>query len=333
MIDYNQPIARNIGLSRQDVGLSVMSATDGIPTGTFYEGTKSKSILIKSVDKDGKPIESLEHTPVFSMMPSLTGIDQKTIEGLMTGAVSEEDVIASALRTVPLSQAANGIKLLWEEPLVIRRDGERAMRAQCNVLPGKGTESVRENIASQIENIKLPEGYTMKWKGEFSTSNESMDYLLKYYPLAIALMVIILILLFKDYKKPLIIILCLPLMFIGIVPSIILTGKAFGFVAIVATLGLMGLIIRNGIILMDEIVLQISEGVEPVKALLESSASRLRPVMLTTFATALGMIPLLGDALFGSAAVVMMGGLLIGTLVVLLFLPALYALFFGIKNK
>lgn len=333
MVDYNQPIARNIGLSRQDVGLSIMSATDGIPTGIFYEGTKSKSILIKCVDKNGNPIESLEHTPVFSMMPSLSGIDQKTLEGLMTGSVSEEDVIGSTLQTVPLSQASNGINLLWEEPLVIRRDGERAMRAQCNVMPGKGVENVREVLAAQIENINLPEGYTMKWEGELSASGESMDYLLRYYPLAIALMIIILIMLFKDYKKPLIIILCLPLMFIGIVPSIIMTGKTFGFVAIVATLGLMGLIIRNGIILMDEIVLQISEGVEPVKAMLDSSASRLRPIMLTTFATVLGMIPLLGDALFGSAAVVIMGGLLIGTLVILLFLPALFALFFKIKIK
>lgn len=333
MVDYNQSIARNIGLSRQDVGLSLMSATDGIPTGTFYEGIDSKSIYIKCVDKHGKPIESLENTPVFSMMPSLNNINKQTLQGLMMGAVSEEDILAASLQTIPLSQASNGVKVVWEEPVVIRRDGERSMRAQCKVAPGIAVENARQTIVDEIEKIQLPEGYSMQWKGELSDSNESMDYLLKYYPLAIVLMIAILIMLFKDYKKPIIIILCLPLMFIGIIPGILISGKTFGFVAIVATLGLMGLIIRNGIVLMDEIALQISKGVEPVTALLDSSVSRFRPVMLTTLATALGMIPLLGDALFGSAAVVIMSGLLIGTIIVLLFLPTLYALFFRIKLK
>lgn len=333
MVDYNQPVARNIGLSRQDVGLSLMSATDGIPTGTFYEGIDSKSIYIKCVDKNGKPIESLKNAPVFSMMPSLNHIDQKTFQGLMTGAISEEDVLASSLQTIPLSQASNGVRVVWEEPIVIRRDGERSMRAQCNVAPGVAVENARQTIVNEIEKIQLPEGYSMEWKGELSESNDSMDYLLRYYPLAIALMIAILIMLFKDYKKPIIIILCLPLMFIGIVPGILISGKTFGFVAIVATLGLMGLIIRNGIVLMDEISLQISEGVEPVTTLLNSSVSRFRPVMLTTLSTVFGMIPLLGDALFGSAAVVIMSGLLTGTIIVLLFLPTLYALFFGIKLK
>lgn len=333
MVDYNQPVARSIGLSRQDIGLSLMSATDGIPTGTFYEGIESRTIYVKCVDKNGNPIESLENTPVFSMIPSLEGIDRQTIQGLMTGTVSEEDILASALQTVPLSQASNGVKIAWEEPVVIRHNGERAMRAQCNPLPGRAVENARLTIAGQIEDIQLPEGYSMHWEGERSASTESMKYLFMYYPLAIVLMIAILIMLFKDYKKPLIIILCLPLLFIGVVFGILISGKTFGFVAIVATLGLMGMLIKNGIILMDEITLQISAGVEPVKALLDSSASRFRPVMSVSLTTILGVIPLLGDSLFGPAAVVIMGGLLVGTLITLLFIPVLYALFFRIKIK
>lgn len=333
MVDYNQPVARNVGLSRQDVGLSLMSATDGIPTGTFYEGIESRTIYVKCVDKNGNPIESLENTPVFSMVPSLAGIDRQTLQGLMTGAVSEEDVLASVLQTVPLSQASNGVKIAWEEPVVIRHNGERAMRAQCNPLPGRAVENARLTIAQQIENIPLPEGYSMIWEGERSASTESMKYLFMYYPLAIVLMIAILIMLFKDYKKPLIIILCLPLLFIGVVFGMLISGKTFGFVAIVATLGLIGMLIKNGIILMDEITLQILAGVEPVKALLDSSASRFRPVMSVSLTTILGVIPLLGDSLFGPAAVVIMGGLLVGTLITLLFIPVLYALFFKIKIK
>lgn len=333
MVDYNQPVARGIGLSRQDVGVSLMTATDGIPTGTFYEGTESKSIYVKCVDRNGNPIESLEHTPVFSMMPSLAGIDRQTLQGLITGAISEEDLLAEALQTVPLSQATNGLKIQWEEPVIIRQNGERAMRAQCNPLPGIAVENARKTIASQIESIPLPEGYSMRWEGEHSASSESMKYLFKYYPLAVVLIIAILIMLFKDYKKPVIIILCLPLLFIGVVFSVLLSGKTFGFVAIVATLGLIGMLIKNEIVLMDEITLQISSGVEPVKALLDSSASRFRPVMLASLTTILGMIPLLGDSLFGPAAVVIMGGLLVGTIITLLFLPVLYAMFFKIKMK
>lgn len=333
MVDYNQPVARNIGLSREDVGLSLMTATDGIPTGTFYEGLESKTIYVKCVDRNGNPIESLEQTPVFSLMPSLDMIDKNTIQGLITGAVSEEELMASALQTVPLSQATKGVKVMWEEPVIVRRNGERSMRAQCNPLPGRAVENARLTIADQIESIKLPEGYSMKWEGERNASSESMKYLFMYYPLAVVLIIAILIMLFKDYKKPLIIILCLPLLFIGVVFSMLLSGKTFGFVAIVATLGLVGMLIKNGIVLMDEITLQISEGVEPVKALLDSSASRFRPVMLASLTTILGMIPLLSDSLFGPAAVVIMGGLFIGTIITLLFIPVLYALFFKIKMR
>ncbi|WP_298651409.1 efflux RND transporter permease subunit, partial [uncultured Proteiniphilum sp.] len=333
MVDYNQPVARSIGLSRQDVGLSIMSATDGIPTGVFYDGIESKTITVKCVDRDGNPIESLEHTPVFGMIPSLTGIDRQALQGLMTGAVTEEEILASVLQTVPLSQASNGVHIDWEEPVVIRSNGERAMRVQCYPVPGQAVENARQTIAQQIENIDLPTGYSMKWEGERSASDESMKYLFMYYPLAVILMIAILIMLFKDYKKPLIIIFCLPLLFIGIIAAMLLSGKTFGFVAIVAALGLVGMLIKNGIVLMDEITLQISDGVEPVKALMDSSENRFRPVMLASLTTILGMIPLLGDSLFGPAAVVIMGGLLVGTLITLLFIPVLYALFFKIRIK
>jgi multidrug efflux pump subunit AcrB len=335
MIDYNQPIARNIGLSRQDVGLSVMAATDGIPTGTFYEGIASKSIYVKCVDKNGNPIESLENTPVFSLMPSLNRLklNKQTIQELMTGAISEEDLLASMLQTIPLSQASNDIKIVWEEPVVARTNGKRTIYVQCHPKSGYAVENSRQTIAKQIDNIKLPVGYSMKWEGEQSASSESMKYLFRYYPLAVIFMIAILIMLFKDYKKPLIIILCLPLLFIGVVFSMLLSGKTFGFVAIVATLGLIGMLIKNGIVLMDEITLQIRNGVEPLKALLDSSASRFRPVMLASLTTILGMIPLLGDSLFGPASVVIMGGLLVGTLITLLFIPVLYVLFFNIKSS
>ncbi len=333
IVDYNQPVARRIGLSREDLGLSLLAATDGIPIGTFYEGTEMRTIYLKSVDGNGNPIEALQNTPVFGMLPGLGSIDRQTIQGLMTGIVSEEELLASILQTVPLSQAVNGISIGWKEPVIIRRNGQRVMHAQANPAPGVSVEKARLTIASQVEAIPLPEGYTLTWEGEKSASGESMEYLFMYYPLAVVLMIAILIMLFKDYKKPVIIILCLPLLAIGVIFGMLVSGKTFGFVAIVATLGLIGMLIKNGIVLMDEITLLISRGVDPVQALMDSSASRFRPVMLASLTTILGMIPLLGDSLFGPAAVVIMAGLLVGTLITLLFIPVLYALFFKIKTK
>ena len=159
-----------------------------------------------------------------------------------------------------------------------------------------------------------------------------MKYLFSTFPLAIILMIGILIMLFKDYRKPAIIFCCIPLVFIGVVAIMLITGKTFNFVAIVGTLGLIGMIIKNGIVLMDEITLQLNEGVEPVKALTDSAQSRLRPVMMASLTTILGMIPLLTDAMFGSLAASVMGGLLFGTQVTLIFIPILYALFFHINQ-
>ena len=220
----------------------------------------------------------------------------------------------------------------WEDPVIPRFNGQRSQRVQCSPVSGVETEKARQAIASAIEAIPLPDGYSLKWQGEHSASAQSMKYLFKNFPFAIILMIAILIMLFKDYKKPVIIFCTIPFVFVGVVAVMLLTGKTFNFVAIVGTLGLIGMIVKNGIVLMDEITLQISQGVEPVTALVDSSQSRLRPVMMASLTTILGMIPLLPDAMFGSLAASIMGGLLFGTLITLLFVPVLYALFFHIKQ-
>jgi multidrug efflux pump subunit AcrB len=331
MIDYNQPIARSIGLSRQDVALSLLSATGGVPVSTFYDGSYNQTIYLKTVDKKGNPIETLNNIPVFGMMPSLGGLNRQTIQGLITGAISEEELLESILRTVPLSQAASGVKIVWEDPLVIRHNGQRAMRAQGNPVPGVSAKEARQSILKQIENIPLPQGYTVQWEGEYKASSESVYYLFRNLPLAIILMIIILILLFKDYRKPLIILCCIPLMFAGVVAAMLLFGKSLGFVALAGVLGLIGMMVKNGIVLMDEINRMIAAGCAPGKALLDGSAMRFRPVMMVSLTTILGMVPLLGDSMFAPCAVTIMGGLFFGTIVTLLIVPVLYAVFFNIK--
>ncbi len=332
-VDYNQAISRNIGLSRQDVGLSVLASTAGIPSGTIYQGNKSETLIIKCVDADGNQIEKLDYAPVFSLLPSLKDVDRDLLQGIMAGYISQEDLIAGYLSTVPLRQSINGVNIKWDDPLVMRYNGQRAMRAQCNNITSVSAEAARRQVAKEIEAIPLPDGYSLLWEGEYKAKNQALQYLFANLPLAIVLMIAILIMLFKDYRKPLIIFLCVPLLFIGVVFAILISGKSFGFVAICGILGLIGMMIKNGVVLMDEITAEIDSGKEPVAALIDSSASRFRPVMMASLTTILGMIPLLPDDMFGSLAATIMGGLLVGTLITLIFIPVIYSIFFKIKIK
>jgi acrB/acrD/acrF family transporter len=332
-IEYDQPTARAIGLSRNDVSLSLLSATSGIPIGSFHEGIHRDNIYLRCLDEQGRPIEDLDNTQIFSSLPSLNGLlTQEMMMKLKTGTLSKDELVETLMGTTPLKQISKRIDVQWEDPVVPRYNGQRSQRVQCSPVPGIETEKARQSIAAQIEQIPLPDGYKLQWQGERNASTKSMQYLFKNFPFAIILMISILIMLFKDYRKPIIIFCCIPLVFVGVVAVMLLTGKTFNFVAIVGTLGLIGMIIKNGIVLMDEITLQISQGVEPVTALIDSSQSRLRPVMMASLTTILGMIPLLPDAMFGSLAASIMGGLLFGTLITLLFIPILYALFFHIKK-
>lgn len=332
-IEYDQPAARALGLSRNDVSLSLLTATGGIPIGSFYEGIHANTIYLKCLNEEGDPIEDLGNTQVFSSLPSLNGLlNEEMMVKLKAGTLSKEELVEGIMGSTPLKQISKGVDVRWEDPVVPRYNGQRSQRVQCSPAPGLETEQARLAVASQIENIPLPEGYTLCWQGEKIASTDSMKYLFKNFPLAVILMIAILIMLFKDYRKPIIIFCCIPLVFVGVVAVMLLTGKTFNFVAIVGTLGLIGMLIKNGIVLMDEITLQIGRGVEPMTALIDSSQSRLRPVMMASLTTILGMIPLLTDAMFGSLAAAIMGGLLFGTLITLLFIPVLYALFFHIKQ-
>ena len=331
VVNYNQPIARMAGLSRSDVGLSMLSATDGMPVGSYYEGEHALALYMKSVDSRGEKVESLDNIPVWSLLPSMANLNAETLQGLLQGTVTGEELLKETVGSTPLNQATRGISLEWEDPVVRRYNGQRAMRAQCNNAEGYTAEEARQLLLPEIEKIQLPEGYHMRWMGEHKASSESMKYLFQNIPVAIILMIAILIMLFKDYKKPLIIFCCLPLAAIGIVLGMLVSGKEFGFVAIVGALGLIGMMIKNGVVLIDEIGLQIASGKPQRQALLDSSSSRFRPVMMASLTTIVGMFPLLTDDMFGSLAVTIMAGLLVGTVITLVFIPVLYALFFKEK--
>lgn len=331
-VDYNQQAARTSGLSRGDVALSLMSYTDGIPVGTFYDGIHPENIYVKCHTDKGEEVENLDRVNVFGMMPNVGNVfNRSTVQKLMSGRLDKDDVIRQVTSTTPLSQVSKGIDIRWEEPVVVRYNGQRQQRLQCSPAPGVSTESARQSIAKAIESISLPEGYSLSWEGEYKASTQSKQYLFKGFPLSVVMMLLILIMLFNDFRRPAIIFSCIPLVVVGVFPSVLLSGKDFGFVAIVGILGLIGMMIKNGIVLIDEISLQISQGKPLDRALIDSSKSRLLPVMMASLTTILGMIPLISDSLFGSLAVTIMGGLAAGTIIILIFIPVLYSLMY--KNK
>lgn len=331
-VRYQQAIARDVNLSREDVGLAVLAATDGLPIGSYYEGEHALPIYLKSVDALGERPARLNNVPVWSMVPSTNGIGLSTVRELMTGMLSEGQLLQQVIGSVPLNQASAGVDVGWEVPVVRRYNGQRSISAQCNNVPEYTTTAARNSLLPKINAIQIPPGYKTEWQGEYLASTQSQSYLFKNVPIAIVIILAILIALFKDFKKPLMILLCLPLAITGVVAGMLLADKEFGFVAIVGALGLVGMMIKNGVVLVDEVDIQIRSGKDRFLALVDASTSRLRPVFLAAMTTILGMIPLVNDDMFGALAVTIMGGLFIGTIITLIILPILYSLFFHIRH-
>ena len=170
-------------MSRSDVSMSLLTAAGGIPIGSFYEGIHKNNIYLKCLDKEGQPIEDLGNTQVFSALPSLSGLlNEETMVKLKTGTLSKEDLVESMMGSTPLQQISKGIDIRWEDPVVPRYNGQRSQRVQCSPAPGIETEKARLTIADKIEQIRLPDGYSLVWQGEKIASDQSMKYLFKNFP-------------------------------------------------------------------------------------------------------------------------------------------------------
>lgn len=327
-INFNQHNARRAGLGKTDIGLSLLSVTEGIPVGSLYDGSILKNIYLKNIGYN-----SLEDVTVNSMLPNITAVtEEESIQRMLMNPERKQLLIDRLTSGRPVKEISDSISFEWKDPVAYRYNGQRAVIVQCNNAYGFTAEDTRLALEKKInERIDFPDGYSMKWLGEYKASTDSNKYLFRSLPIAVIFMFAVLVFLFRDFKKPLIIFLCLPLAYIGIVMGIFVSGKPFSFVAVVGALGLIGMMIKNGVVLIDEITAQIKTGVEPVEALLSASSSRLRPVMMASGTTILGMIPLISDAMFGPMAVAIMGGLLVGTIITLMIIPVFYALFFNIK--
>ena len=303
---YSPERAQPLGVSRQGMAQSIQIGTNGMTLGEFRQGDQVLPILLKGNSvADSFRINDLRTLPVFGNGPETTSLEQ---------VVSEFD-------------------FRYRFSNVKDYNRQLVMMAQCDPRRGVNAIAAFNQIWSQVQKeIKIPEGYTLKYFGEQESQVESNEALAKTLPLTFFLMFTTLLLLFKTYRKPTVILLMLPLIFIGIVLGLLLLGKSFDFFAILGLLGLIGMNIKNAIVLVDQIDIENQSGLDPRKAVIKATISRIVPVAMASGTTILGMLPLLFDAMFGGMAATIMGGLLVASALTLFVLPVAYCAIHRIKG-
>ena len=332
--EYVQQDALRAGIERSDVGNALLAATDGMPVGVLADNDRMVLINLLVRNADGSRITDLNDIPVWSMMN--VRFSDEDVQRLMTGALGMEELQDRMFRSMPLSNVARNIRLDWDENVVCRRNGSRAIEAECDpdyelfdATPAK----VMADIKDEVDAIPLPDGYTRRWVGEIELQNDALSNVLKYIPLTVFLILIILLLLFNSWKKVILILLCIPFVLCGITPALFLCRQPFTFMAIIGMIGLIGMMVKNAIVLVDEINrLIVEEGRQPYYAVVDATVSRVRPVLMASLTTIVGMIPLVADPMFGSMAITIMGGLTVGTIITLILLPLFYTAFFHVRK-
>ena len=300
--EFSQIDAQQQGISRPNLSDALLRLTDGISIGQFREGDRLIPILVRAPKTERRATPDLDNVPVWG-----NGSESRPLASLITGH-----------------------EVQMHEAMIWHYDRIRTVTVQCNPKGSFTVVKLRNELAPKIEAIPLPPGYTLSWGGLFEFANESNQSVYDQVPLAMALMLVFVVLLFNGVRQCLIIILTLPLSIIGITAGLLLTNKGFGFLAMLGMLSLIGMMIRNKVILIGEIDQWIARGTDRYQAVVQASLTRVRPVLITACTTTLGMIPLVNDNLFGSMAVTIMGGLMFATILTLVFIPTLYVIFFRI---
>ena len=304
---YSQEKGLRLGITRQQVAYSLRSATNGVPLGEYREGDVFMPILLKDADKDSISLNDIKTLPVYSAKG----------------------------RSVKVEQVIDDFSLDYEFNVVRRFNREPCMLMQSEPKRGANTMAAFSHLWKEVqEKIQVPEGYKMTYFGEQSEQDKGNKAIAANIPLMFGLIYVTLLFLFpKYYRKPVLIMAMLPLIFIGVVLGLLVFGKSLDFFAMLGLLGLIGMNIKNAIVLVDEIGLQLNAGLSPVNAVIEATKTRIVPVTMASGTTILGMLPLLGDAMFAGMAATIMGGLFVSTILTIFVLPVTYCVFFKIKSE
>lgn len=304
---YSQMKGQRIGVSRNQMAQGITIATEGYRLGEYRRGDQFMPILLKDENIDNYNLTNLQALPIFSSRGNLYSVEQ----------------------------AVDSFDFGFDVGLIKRYNRRRVMKAQCDPAFGVNAKRLFEELQSQVaERITLPTDYSYKVFGEQENQVESNEALAKYMPLALLLIFTTLLLLFRNYRDPIVILLMIPLIFVGVVVALWIFGKSFNFFALLGLLGLVGMNIKNAVILVEQITQERRAGEgSDIDAVRRAVRSRILPVTLASGTTILGMLPLLFDSMFGAMAATIMGGLLVATLLTIFVLPVTYSLFYGIKMQ
>lgn len=300
---YNEKVARQLGITRENLSSALLTAFDGQQVGLFRDGIRLLPIIMLPPLKERNDVSVIRDIPVNS--PILN-------------------------TAIPVGQVVSSFKTEWADAKIKKRNRIYTIIPSCDPAEGLATD-LFNRIKPQIESLPLPPGYSLEWGGEYEDSRDANAAIGSSLPAGFLTMIVIVILLFGKIRQPLIIWLTVPLAVIGITAGLLSMNVAFGFMGLLGALSLVGLLIKNAIVLIDEIDMNIAAGKESYSAILDSAVSRMRPVMMAASTTILGMAPLLSDVFFLDMAVVIMFGLGFASVLTLIVVPVLYAIFFNIK--
>ncbi|WP_082436379.1 efflux RND transporter permease subunit [Loktanella sp. 5RATIMAR09] len=295
---------RLAGASRQAIADTIEYGTSGLRVGTLREGDTEVPLILRLPENERNGVEGLRDLEVWS---------------------------DGGGQYVPMSGLVESFETHLSEALILRRDRERTITALGGARGDLTADEAFRSVRAEIEAITMPPGYAMAWGGEFESASDAQASLGKQLPLGFLVMLTISILMFNKLRQPLILWLVVPMSVTGMVLGLLFTGLPFTFTALLGFLSLSGMLMKNAIVLVEEIDAQRAKGIADYKAIMDGSVSRLRPVVLAAGTTIFGMLPLLPDAFFASMAVTIMGGLAFASILTLVLVPVLYALLFRIR--
>ncbi|KAA1157074.1 efflux RND transporter permease subunit [Pseudoalteromonas fuliginea] len=305
---FNEQKARRLGISKSDLDDILLTSLSGKQVGVYRDGTQLLPIIARSPANERLNVESVHDLQIYS-----------PVLGVF----------------VPVTQVVDEFIVQWEDSLIMRRDRKRTITvmADHNVLGDETPAKLFARIRRPIENMELPRGYQLEWGGEFESSSKAQKAIFGSLPLGYLAMFAVTVLLFNSVKQPLVIWATVPLAIIGVSAGLLIMNTPFSFMGLLGLLSLSGMLIKNGIVLVDQINLELREGKSPYEAVFDSGVSRVRPVAMAAITTILGMIPLLFDVFFQSMAVTIMFGLGFATILTLIVVPVLYTVIFRIDYE
>jgi len=305
---FNEAMARRVGVSKADVDDVLLTHINGKTVGIYRDGTHLLPIISRPPLAERSQVEALADLQIYS--PKLA-------------------------RYVPLSQVVSSFELVWEDAQIMRRDRKRTLTvmADHDILSDDTAANLLKRVKPQLDALALPVGYSLSYGGELEAQTKAQQAIFGSLPLGYLVMFIITVLLFNSLRDALVIWACVPLAIIGVSCGLLLINVPFGFMALLGFLSLSGMLVKNGIVLLDQIKLELAAGKAAYQAVFDSAVSRVRPVSMAAITTILGMIPLIADDFFASMAVVIMFGLGFATVLTLLFLPLMYCSIYRIRAQ